>query len=64
MDGDGAVEEPALVAQGRAHKQQRAQLGAGGHHMGEGGERGVEQRILLEEIVVGVGREPKLGEER
>ena len=59
MDGDRAVEEFLLDQQRRADDQHRGQSAARLRDLAQRGLSGVEQRILVEEVLVRVAGEPQ-----
>ena len=61
MDGDGAVVQCVVLAQGRAHDEEGQQVGAGLDDGGEGLLDVIEQHVLQEEIVDGVAGDAQLG---
>ena len=62
MDHDGGVEQALLGAQRRADDDHRDQLLAGAADVLERLERGVEQRVLMEQVLARVGGQPELRE--
>ena len=63
VEHDGAIEELAAKPQGCANQENRAQRAARLAQSGEGLLGRPEQRLLVEEVVVAVGREPQFWEE-
>ena len=61
---DSAVEQSVLSPQRQPGHQHQRQRAARVHQPGEGGERRIQQRVLLEEILVRVGRQAELREHR
>ena len=62
VDHDRGVEQALLGAQRRADDRHRRELLAGGADLLDRLERGVEQRVLAEEVVGCVGGQPELRE--
>ena len=63
IDDDGAIEQLGLGLDRRADDEHRLQLPARTHELGDRLLRRLKQRILKEQIVIGVGRQPKLGKD-
>ncbi len=63
MKDDRSVEHALLGAQRRPEHDHRPQLLGGTAHVVNRLERGPEQRVLVEEVVGGVGRQPELRED-
>jgi hypothetical protein len=63
VDDDGAIEELCLGADRRADDDRERPIAARRDDLGQGRERRLEQRVLEEEIVVGIARDSELGEE-
>ena len=64
VDHDRAVEELVLEAQGCAHQEDGRKGAALGDEVREGGLGRIEQRVLVEQVVAGIGRDAHLGKER
>ena len=64
VDDDRAVEDPGAVDERRPHHEDRPQVRRRGDDLGDGGVRGVQQRVLQEQVVDGVAGEAELGEHR
>ena len=64
LDGERAVVDPVAPAQRRADEQQRPQAGRFGDHPGGFFLHGIEQRLLQQQILDRVGRQPEFGEDR
>jgi hypothetical protein len=64
VDGRTAVEELRLEPQRHADQQHRRKLPAGFDERSQRREAGLEQGILMEEVLVRIGREAELGEQR
>ena len=62
MDGDGAVVQGVVLAQGRTHDEEGQQVGAGLDDLGEGLLDVIEQHVLQEKVVDGVAGHAQLGE--
>ena len=64
VDDDRAVKELALEAQRRADEEHGGEVRAGFDELGQGVLRRVEQGVLMEQILVGIGGDPQFREER
>jgi hypothetical protein len=64
MDRHRAVEQPSLVLQWRAHDQERQQIAGAGRHGQQRALHGIEQGILLHQVLDCVAREEQLGKYR
>ena len=62
VDGDGAVVQGVVLAQGRTHDEEGQQVGAGLDDLGEGLLDVIEQHVLQEKVVNGVAGDAQLGE--
>src|SRR6266542_72662 len=64
VDGDRTVEELPLETQRGADDQRRREVAAFGDEAGERGLGRVEQRVLVEEVFIGIGGNTEFWEER
>ena len=62
VDGDGAVVQGVVLAQGRTHDEEGQQVGAGLDDLSEGLLDVIEQHVLQEKVVDGVAGHAQFGE--
>ncbi len=63
VDGDAAVEEAVFHLQGGADDDHRPEPPGGGDYFPQPVPDGQQQGLLMEEVLVGIGRDPQLREE-
>ncbi len=64
VNDKGAVEQLRLVAQRGSRDDDRAERPAGRDELGDPGFHGIEERVLEEEVIVRIGGQPQLREDR
>jgi hypothetical protein len=64
VDRDRTVEQFPVKTERRAHDEYGAEAAARRHDFADGSQCRFEQRVLMEQVFVGVGREAELGKER